>query len=207
MHGKVEKLRVAVVSEDPLLRAGMAALLAGREEVSVEAALSPEEVTAAALDTTRVEAALVDAASLAPGDGLQEIARAVPVVALVTDGSGASLALAAGARSVLFRGEAGGDRVAAALVAAARGLLALDPSLGGWLRPPPPAVDAEPLTAREREVMALLAEGLSNKAIARRLGVAERTAKFHVESILGKLGAETRAEAIVIAARRGLVAL
>ena len=63
------------------------------------------------------------------------------------------------------------------------------------------------LTPRETEVLALLAEGLSNKGIAARIGIAERTAKFHVESILAKLGAETRSEAIVLAARRGMVAL
>jgi DNA-binding NarL/FixJ family response regulator len=56
-------------------------------------------------------------------------------------------------------------------------------------------------------VLALLAEALPNKAIAQRLGISERTAKFHVESILGKLGAESRSEAIVIAARRGMVTL
>jgi two-component system nitrate/nitrite response regulator NarL len=205
MHGEVERLRVAVVSEDPLRRGGMAALLADREEVAVATAISPLEATAAALGAAQAEAALVDA-QLAHGDALRQVARALPTVALVADEPEASLALAAGARAILYR-EAGGDQVVSALLAAARGLLVLDPALGGWLRAPPSALDAEPLTAREREVLALLAEGLSNKAIARRLGVAERTAKFHVESILGKLGAETRSEAIVIAARSGFIAL
>jgi two-component system nitrate/nitrite response regulator NarL len=205
MHGEVERLRVAVVSEDPLRRGGMAALLADREEVAVATAISPLEATAAALGAAQAEAALVDA-QLAHGDALRQVARALPTVALVADEPEASLALAAGARAILYR-EAGGDQVVSALLAAARGLLVLDSALGGWLRAPPSALDAEPLTAREREVLALLAEGLSNKAIARRLGVAERTAKFHVESILGKLGAETRSEAIVIAARSGFIAL
>jgi two-component system nitrate/nitrite response regulator NarL len=56
-------------------------------------------------------------------------------------------------------------------------------------------------------VLALLAQGLPNKAIAQRLGIGDRTAKFHVESILAKLGAESRSEAIVIAARRGMITL
>jgi len=84
----------------------------------------------------------------------------------------------------------------------------LDPDLAeAWLRPPGPAAAGEGLTAREREVLALLAEGLGNKAIAARLGVSEHTAKFHVNAILGKLGVESRAEAIVHAARAGLVTL
>ncbi|HET9553953.1 MAG TPA: LuxR C-terminal-related transcriptional regulator, partial [Anaeromyxobacteraceae bacterium] len=100
-----------------------------------------------------------------------------------------------------------GPALAAALRAAAEGLLVLEPSLaGGWLRAPAPAA-GEPLTPREREVLSLLAEGLGNKAIAARLGVSDHTAKFHVNAILGKLGAATRAEAIVVAARRGLVLL
>jgi DNA-binding NarL/FixJ family response regulator len=66
---------------------------------------------------------------------------------------------------------------------------------------------AEGLTVRETEVLSLLAEGLSNKGIAARLGISEHTAKFHVNAILSKLGAESRAAAIVRAARLGLVAL
>jgi DNA-binding NarL/FixJ family response regulator len=65
----------------------------------------------------------------------------------------------------------------------------------------------EPLTPREREVLALLAQGMANRAIGERLQISEHTAKFHVNAILGKLGAETRTEALVHAARLGLVLL
>jgi len=68
-------------------------------------------------------------------------------------------------------------------------------------------VPVEPLTAREREVMALLALGLSNRAIAERLGISDQTAKFHVASIIGKLGAANRTDAVRRAARRGLIDL
>ena len=64
---------------------------------------------------------------------------------------------------------------------------------------------AEPLTAREQQVLALLALGLQNKEIADRLVVTERTVKFHVSSILGKLGAGNRTEAVAIAAQQGLI--
>lgn len=65
----------------------------------------------------------------------------------------------------------------------------------------------EPLTAREREVLAALAEGLSNKHIAHRLGISDQTVKFHVASICGKLGALNRTEAVRLAIQHGLVAI
>ena len=66
---------------------------------------------------------------------------------------------------------------------------------------------AEPLTPRETEVLALVAEGLSNKAIADQLGISDQTVKFHVGSIAGKLGAANRTEAVRRAVRRGLIVL
>jgi DNA-binding NarL/FixJ family response regulator len=66
---------------------------------------------------------------------------------------------------------------------------------------------SEPLTPRELQVLQLVAQGLPNKGIARRLGITENTAKFHVASLCGKLGASGRTEAVTIAARRGLILL
>ena len=65
----------------------------------------------------------------------------------------------------------------------------------------------EPLTTREAQVLNLLADGLTNKAIAARLGLSEETVKFHLAAIFGKLGASNRTDAVRIALRRGLVAL
>jgi DNA-binding NarL/FixJ family response regulator len=65
----------------------------------------------------------------------------------------------------------------------------------------------EPLTPREREVLELVAEGMSNRAIAERLAISEHTVKFHVGALLGKLSAATRAELVAIALRRGLIML
>ncbi|HWB31188.1 MAG TPA: response regulator transcription factor [Vicinamibacterales bacterium] len=67
--------------------------------------------------------------------------------------------------------------------------------------------DVEALTPRELDVLQVLAEGLSNKAIARRLGISDQTVKFHVASIAGKLGAQNRTEAVRIAIQRGLIEL
>jgi len=197
-----------LVGDDPLSRAGLSALISGREEVAVAGEARAAE--AAALARARgVDAILWDLGPAGEGGAADGIAAAVgsaPVVALAASEAQAALALRAGARGVLLRGAEAGA-VAAAAVAVARGLAVLDAGLAGsWTRPPG-AAPGEGLTAREREVLALLAEGLGNKAIAARLGVSEHTAKFHVNAILGKLGAESRAEAIVRAVRLGLVAL
>lgn len=69
------------------------------------------------------------------------------------------------------------------------------------------SIDAEPLTARETQVLELLAEGLSNKGIGRRLDISDQTVKFHVAAVIGKLGAANRTEAVRLAARRGLITL
>jgi DNA-binding NarL/FixJ family response regulator len=66
---------------------------------------------------------------------------------------------------------------------------------------------AEQLTAREAEVLRLLAEGLGNKDIAEKLGISEHTIKFHIRSILGKLGAASRTEAVTRGLRSGLIEL
>jgi DNA-binding NarL/FixJ family response regulator len=78
----------------------------------------------------------------------------------------------------------------------------------GQLRSAPaPMETVEALTAREVQVLELLAEGLPNKAIAERLGISDQTVKFHVSSISGKLGAANRTDAVRRAVRRGLVTL
>jgi DNA-binding NarL/FixJ family response regulator len=155
-------------------------------------------------------AAIVD---LGPGPApelaaVRSISRALPVLALASDASAAADALAAGARAVLPR-EVPKARLVAALRAAVEGLLVADASWSGALlrqrRVREPA--SEPLTPRELEVLQLLSDGLSNKAIADRLGISEHTAKFHVNAILGKLGAQGRTDAVVRGARLGLVVL
>jgi DNA-binding NarL/FixJ family response regulator len=203
----VDPVAVVVVGADPLARAGLAALLAGRSDVRVAGEAPPDGASGAAASLAASVLLWDLGAGGASAEGLGELPEVIPVVALAATGLDGAEALRAGARSALLRGTAA-DALAAALVAAARGLSVLDPGLAeAWLRPPGPAAPGEGLTAREREVLALLAEGLGNKAIATRLGVSEHTAKFHVNAILGKLGVESRSEAIVRAARMGLVTL
>nr|MBA3451449.1 response regulator transcription factor [Chloroflexia bacterium] len=98
--------------------------------------------------------------------------------------------------------------LAAAVHAAIAGLIVLDPTVAGATGVHAHARasnDGESLTGRERQVLLLVAEGLPNKAIARELGISEHTAKFHVGSLLGKLGAGSRTEAVTLATRRGIL--
>ena len=198
-------VRVLVVGEDPLARAGLSSLLAGEPRVAVVDDAALEDLDEA-LRGRDIEALLVDAGPQAAG--LRELEGAPPAVVLIQSDSVAAEALGAGARGVLLR-DADGPQIAAALQAAALGLTVLDASLTSALlrtrARAEPATDA--LTPREHEVLDLLSLGMANKAIATRLGISDHTAKFHVNSILAKLGAGSRSEAIVRAARLGLVSL
>jgi two-component system nitrate/nitrite response regulator NarL len=105
-----------------------------------------------------------------------------------------------------------GDQLDLAVRSAEAGLVLLDLPIAATSLAVPaslvaPAPLTEPLTARELQVLQLVAQGLPNKGIARRLGISENTAKFHVASLCGKLGASSRTEAVTIAARRGLILL
>jgi DNA-binding NarL/FixJ family response regulator len=125
----------------------------------------------------------------------------VPTLLLVDDPHPelARAALAAGAAAVLAR-RSDPRELRAALEAVAVGLVVLDPAARDAHDP---AVD--PLTEREREVLRMLARGLSNRRIAERLGISENTVKAHVAAVLGKLGAATRTEAVTEGIRLGLV--
>jgi two-component system, NarL family, nitrate/nitrite response regulator NarL len=137
---------------------------------------------------------------------LKGLAAPVPVLALVPRG-GALEAIAAGASGALSR-DASPEAIAAAVHALREGLAVFDRGFLGEVTPAAPTeAQKDQLTAREREVLGHLAEGLSNKQIAVALEISEHTAKFHVNSILQKLGAQKRVEAVVRAARLGIIDL
>jgi NarL family two-component system response regulator YdfI len=135
----------------------------------------------------------------------------IPIVLLANDWSRPEIrrALHNGARAVLVHNPPA--EIGSAVEAAAAGLTVLSTELVDALLPGSPErldvtdVHVEPLTPREIEVLALLAEGAGNKQIAARLGLSEHTVKFHVSSVLGKLGASSRTEAVAEGIRRGLV--
>lgn len=201
---QIGPVRVAVTSDDPLMRASVQRLLAAVPEVAV-VPTADAQVVLVDLGTDRARA-------LARLPELRAIAA--PVVVVVPDGSFVTAALAAGARGVVHR-DSIGPEWSAALTAVEAGLTVIDAPLAENLvspRPTPaPASAPRPgigqLTERERQVVSLLAEGLSNKLIADRLGISDHTAKFHVNGVMAKLGAGTRTEAVVEAVRRGLVTL
>jgi DNA-binding NarL/FixJ family response regulator len=199
-------VRVLLVSDDALARAGLAALIAGRNGIEVvgQGGASEASALAAAREPDVVAWDLGPEGEPPPALGRLE----VPVVALLWDESQGPEALAAGARGVVLR-DAAPDRLVAALGAVGSGLLVVDAALADLLprRRSGGSGLAEPLTPRESEVLQLLAEGLSNKAIAARLGISEHTAKFHVASVTGKLGASSRTEAVSRGVRRGLITL
>lgn len=194
-----DPIQVALLSDDPLLRAGLSSLLAQLGSIEV-------------VERDRAEVALWD-----PGlDGAKVLARlgelrnlTMPVVAVVGDPAHVAPALAAGARGVVLRDQVG-PGIHAALAAVRSGLTVMDTALASSLVPSQPAREPKgsgELTERERQVVQLLAEGLSNKLIADRLGISDHTAKFHVNGVMAKLGASTRTEAVVEAMRHGLIRL
>ena len=190
--------RVLLVVEDPLARAGLASQLGPRPLLSLVARPPADvELWDFALNA---EVLLKRLAERAGSDA--------HVLCLVNDQETAAEAITSGARGALLRTIDPG-LLEAALIAVARGLSVTEPtflrSRAATDRPPPPL--AELLTPRESQVLQLLTQGLSNKAIAQRLEISEHTAKFHVNAILQKLGVERRTEAIVRAAQLGLVLL
>ena len=122
--------------------------------------------------------------------------------------------LSRGARAVLPR-DAEGREILAAIEAVHAGLSVVpwasaSSLVGAQSRSLPRLAGIStttPLSPREREVLAMLAEGMGNKIVAARLGISEHTVKTHVASIFQKLGADTRAEAVAIGARSGLILL
>ncbi len=197
-----EPIKVALLTDDPLLRAGLSSLLAQVGSIDV-------------VDRDAAEVALWDAGV----DADKTLARLgelrtleIPAVAVVRDPAHVAPALAAGARGVVMRDQVG-PGIRAALAAVRSGLTVMDSELAVTLLPAPVAVREHTpkgrgeLTEREKQVVQLLSEGLSNKLIADRLGISDHTAKFHVNGVMMKLGSSTRTEAVVEAVRRGLIRL
>ena len=145
--------------------------------------------------------------------GASQYVSAIVVLADDLHGDWTTEALRLGVRAVLPR-SATAEEIVSAVIAAAAGLVVLHPDAIDSLLPvlpsatrslPTPPIQA--LTPREIEVLGMLAEGLGNKTIARRLGISEHTVKFHVSSIFTKLNASSRTEAVTLGARQGLIML
>ena len=169
---------------------------------------------ASGISEDQIDVVLIEVGESGAGEVLESLeesglAREKPVVALLEEMAPetASQLLGLGVRAML-PDDAKPAQVAIALEAAVHGLLVLAPEVAAAGSPrASPEELPEPLTPREKEVLRLLAAGFSNKEIAARLKISEHTAKFHVASILGKLGASSRTEAVSIGMRHGLILL
>ncbi len=181
--------RVAIDAPSAIVQAGIEALLRPYAEIQV-------------VDSgADVVVALVESA------GELSLGSTAPTVVLIDD-AGQGLLRIAGVRGVLSS-DCSGEELAAAIQAAAAGLVVLHPRELAAL----PLAEmrmprgVEELTPRETEIVTLLADGLSNKEIAGRLKISDHTVKFHVASVLAKLGVSTRTEAVTAALRQGLIPL
>ncbi len=198
----MDDLRVLIIADDPLVRGGLAALLRERCTVVGQAAPDADPLALYAPDVVLWDLGWDPAGVPEAFEGLVEASS--PIVVLLPDTAFAAQLWTAGARGLLPR-DADADRVLAALSAVACGLTVHDPALAMVPMFVPPVVSAADLTPREEDVLHLLAEGTTNRAIAHRLNISEHTVKFHINAILGKLHAQSRTEAVVQAIRLGLI--
>jgi NarL family two-component system response regulator YdfI len=205
-------IRLLIAAPSAIVRAGLESVGAQSPGLEVVGASSlawlaaaidrhQPDVVLAALETHHDEPP-EDLIALAGRDG----APAIIVLAPDLQSSWTGDALRSGIRGVL-PGDLGPREILAAVEAAAAGLAVLHPQDIPALvaERPLPATPTQMLTPREVQVLAMLAEGHGNKTIAWKLGISEHTAKFHVASILSKLNAGTRTEAVTLGIRRGLI--
>lgn len=211
-------IRVALVEDDPLIRAGIAAVLTACPDLDVVGEASDGDEAAALVEACRPDVLVLDI-RMARLDGVAATrqvcagAAAPPVLILTTfDGDPQVLqALQAGASGYVLKRNV--DDLAPTIRRVADGEVWLDPAVAGRVlaavvalpRPGSPDALVATLTPREREVLALLAEGLSNAELAERLFVGVGTVKTHLSRILFKTGCRDRAQATALAFTSGLV--
>ena len=217
MGAMAEPIRILIADDHPVVRDGLAAMLGtqpdfnvagvattGREAVNMAASLRPDVVL---LDLEMPDLdgvqALIQMRAANPG------IRALVFTAFDTD-ERILAAVRAGAQGYLLKGSPRDELFTAVRVVSQGGSL-LQPVVASKLlqrMATPEAREPEALlTERETQVLGLLAQGRANKEIAAELAISERTVKFHVSSILSKLGASNRTEAVRLAVQRHLVAL
>jgi two-component system, NarL family, response regulator LiaR len=212
-----EPIRIIVADDHPVVRDGLVAILSTQPDFAVvgEAAdgvQAVEQVQALRPDVMLLDLAMPEMDGVAVLKRLREAGlrtRVIVFTAFDTDDRILD-AVQAGAQGYLLKGAPRDELFNAVRVVQSGGSL-LQPIVASRLlrrvSEGRTVEEAETLTARELEVLRLLAQGQQNKEIAAQLVISERTVKFHVSSILGKLDAGNRTEAVRIAAQRGLINL
>jgi NarL family two-component system response regulator YdfI len=209
-------IRVVVAATSPIMQVGLEAILASSPDITIAGRAASAEQLAEAIISTRPDVALADLDLHALDDLPEAGDQLASLVLLIEAPRGDLLAEALrGGRISLLPRDATSEEILVAVRAAAAGLVTLHPALALALAPlvpstaraESPVAPSQSLTPREIEVLQMIAAGLGNKLIARRLDISEHTVKFHVASILAKLNAATRTEAVAIAARQGMIML
>lgn len=207
-------IRVLIVDDHEVLAASLAMVLDAEDDITTAGVATTLEQARALVDTTRPDVVLLDH-RMPDGDGvatipdLRAVHPSIGVVVLTASAADHVLlaAIDAGASGFLSKTRSLAE-VTAAVRAAAAGESVISPELLARLLPRFGRVkvhSADELTDREREVLALVAEGLSNAAIAERLVVSVHTVRNHIASLSAKLGAHSKLEALSIAVRQGLL--
>ena len=192
------QLRIIIIDDHPVVREGLVAALEPKVDVVGTFASAEEALSSArAHDVVLLDLELPGMSGIDAIPRLRERAAVLVLTAYANDDQ-IDRALRFGALGYLLKGSPLAD-IERAIHAVARGEKFIDPRVTARIAAAPR------LSAREREVLARVARGRSNKEIATDLGIAERTVKFHVTAIFTKLGAENRAQAVAIASERGLV--
>ena len=202
-------IRVTIVSPNPALRIGLRELLGDAPEIEVVG-------EAADLDELELHIDETEVLVLASVSVLPELGEDSPAILLLTDDPDEAQALVSSPMSAwgVLSPNAGEEELTAAVRALAEGLWVGTPPLVRGLMRKPRQVELvngeevfEALTAREMQVLQMLAQGLANKQIALALEISEHTVKFHVSSIYTKLNASSRNEAVRIGFSSGLISL
>ncbi|HET6167555.1 MAG TPA: response regulator transcription factor, partial [Marmoricola sp.] len=192
---------VLLVDDHPLVRAGLAGLIGATDDVRVVGEAADGESARERARELEPDVVLMDI-SMPGTDGIESTRRlfqdgyagAVVMLTSFSDHPRVVDALAAGAVGYLLK-DSEPTEVLAAVRAAADGHAPLDPRVARALLPTRQDAPGSDLSAREREVLQLVAEGLANKQIARRLGIAERTVKVHLGNVFRRIGVTDRTSA------------
>jgi len=204
-------IRIAVAATSAVRRAGLEGIIRSQAEFQLAGSFGTVASLAPFARSSELDVIVIDSNSI--HDLLPEPTSEAAIVLLteVSDARSISRLLRSGVRAILSR-ESEPDDVLSAIFAVYDGLVLLSmptaESLAAVFGGQPLQVEdelSEEITSRETDVLRMLAEGLVNKDIAARLGISEHTVKFHISSILDKLGASTRTEAVTQGIRRGLI--